>query len=72
MLNTTIFSCCLLYFFVFCVNRTFASGYLSYGPDIKASVGEVWPKPLWQDDKGRYFSVDPKNFQLKVKNFNSL
>lgn len=43
-----------------------ANGYLSYGPDIKSSVGDVWPKPLWQADSGHYFGVDPKNFELVV------
>lgn len=51
-----------------CFSLTLTKGnrYLSYGPDIKATLGQVWPKPLWQDDTGRYFAVDPNNFQLVV------
>lgn len=29
-------------------------------------TGSVWPKPLWQDDSGRYFSANPKNFKMVV------
>ncbi|XP_075154073.1 beta-hexosaminidase subunit beta-like [Haematobia irritans] len=45
-------------------------GYLSYGPDIKPTTGSVWPKPMWQDDSGRFFSVNPKRFQLVAVNKN--
>uniref|UniRef100_A0A1I8P0N9 Beta-hexosaminidase n=2 Tax=Stomoxys calcitrans TaxID=35570 RepID=A0A1I8P0N9_STOCA len=44
--------------------------YLSYGPDLKPAQGSVWPKPWWQDDTGRYFSVDPENFRLVAVNKN--
>ncbi|KAI8125222.1 hypothetical protein FF38_14395, partial [Lucilia cuprina] len=46
--------------------------YISYGPDIKGSVGEIWPKPLWQNDTGRYYGIDPNNFQLVAVNKNCM
>ncbi|XP_037957794.1 beta-hexosaminidase subunit beta-like [Teleopsis dalmanni] len=45
-------------------------GYLSYGPQYKATVGEVWPKPYWQDDGNTYSAVDPNNFQFVIVNKN--
>lgn len=56
-----------LYFHLVEANR-----YLSFGPDIKATLGEVWPKPLWQNNTGRYYAVDPNNFQLVVGYFKNL
>ncbi|XP_011292114.2 beta-hexosaminidase subunit beta [Musca domestica] len=45
-------------------------GYLGYGPDLTGTAGEIWPKPLWQDDSGRYFDMDPNNFQFVAVNRN--
>ena len=41
--------------------------FISYGPDIEVSVGQVWPKPFWQHNEARYFAIDPNDFQFVVR-----
>ncbi|XP_065357958.1 beta-hexosaminidase subunit beta-like [Calliphora vicina] len=61
---------CFAFHLILRSNLVHANGYLSYGPDIKGSVGEVWPKPLWQDNTGRYYGIDVNNIQLVAVNKN--
>ncbi|XP_037817471.1 beta-hexosaminidase subunit beta-like isoform X2 [Lucilia sericata] len=63
---------CFIFHLILRISLVHCNGYISYGPDIKGSVGEIWPKPLWQSDTGRYYGIDPNNFELVAVNKNCM
>nr|AYV99610.1 venom polypeptide [Dolopus genitalis] len=36
------------------------------GPVVKATVGEVWPRPHYQSRTDNFFLIDPKNIQITI------
>ncbi|EDS44385.1 beta-hexosaminidase beta chain [Culex quinquefasciatus] len=46
-----------------CVSCSFV---VEPGPAVKATRGEIWPKPKVQSSTENYFGIDPVTFQFKV------
>ncbi|CAD6998207.1 beta-hexosaminidase subunit beta [Ceratitis capitata] len=45
-------------------------GYLTFGPQFRATVGEVWPKPYRQVKSDKFYAVNSSDFQFVAVNKN--
>ncbi|XP_039951244.1 beta-hexosaminidase subunit beta-like [Bactrocera tryoni] len=60
----------LIVFFAFCGKLKADGGYRSFGPEFKATIGEIWPKPYQQVESNKYYAMNGSSFQFIAVNEN--